>query len=90
MVGLAVLQKLNDLLGCQLLCVLLRNLYNQLQVLLHVGVQELLQCMLFAQNADLVSAITSKQEHKGSMGCNKNGFVDLHACAGLKVAMHNS
>ena len=45
MICLAVLQQLNDLFGCQLLCVLLGNLYHQLQVLLHVGVEQLLQHM---------------------------------------------
>ena len=43
MVGLVVLQQLNDLASSQLLCVFLGNLNHQLQVLLHVGLQQLLQ-----------------------------------------------
>ena len=43
MVGLVVLQQLNDLASPQLLCVLLSHLHDQLQVLLHVGLQQLLQ-----------------------------------------------
>lgn len=43
MIGLVVLQQLDDLASSQLLCVLLGHLYHQLQVLLHVGLQQLLQ-----------------------------------------------
>ena len=45
MVGLVVLQQLNDFACSKLLCVLLGHLHNQLQVLLHVGLQQLLQHM---------------------------------------------
>ena len=42
-ISLVVFQQLNDLASSQLLCVLLGHLDHQLQVLLHVGLQQLLQ-----------------------------------------------
>ena len=42
-IGLVALQQLNDLASSQLLCVFLGHLDHQLQVLLHVGLKQLLQ-----------------------------------------------
>ena len=43
MVAFVGLQQLNNLVGTELLCVLLGHLHDQLQILLHVDVQQLLQ-----------------------------------------------